>query len=299
MSTTILQQPPNAPNDSVKHLAHVICSLTFHGRDQKLFALLDKHKPNIDQSFVDAQGYSPLHYAAVSDNDSLLSGLCARAPRLLSARDRNGDTPLHTATQANKPVAVKILLEAGASPNIVNYNGVAPLHLASAQANVVLLRLLLDAGTFVGLKDGNDATGLHWVAVADADDDQITECIDVLLRRGAFINALDDERETALHWAARECNKVTVRALLDAGADPSLSNESSETAVRIANLALEASGTLNDMCVEASPGEMACAERCVELLADALRRLEKKSSSASPSSSSSSSANAPMFTVML
>lgn len=83
----------------------MFCCFTY---SERLFSLLDAHKQiQLDNSFADAQGYTPLHYAAGNGDVELISGLCARAPLLIESIDNQGNTPLIIATQQLNVEAVR------------------------------------------------------------------------------------------------------------------------------------------------------------------------------------------------
>src|SRR5215470_4293704 len=83
-----------------------------------------------------------------------------------------GDTALHLAAAALRPLAVAALLKAGADPNAENRRGATALHYAcdarpkagkmwdpSRQGSVI--KLLLDAGSDIERKDKAGAAPLH------------------------------------------------------------------------------------------------------------------------------------------
>lgn len=73
----------------------------------------------------------------------------------------SGRTPLHWATMYKHTSIVKLLLDAGANPNIVNFCCNTPLHLASMGGKTSIVKLLLEAGTNVNKVGYNGETSLY------------------------------------------------------------------------------------------------------------------------------------------
>jgi ankyrin repeat protein len=149
-----------------------------------------------------------------------------------------GDTPLHLAAAALRPLVVAALIEAGADSNVENRRGATALHYAcdarpkagkiwnpSNQRSVI--ELLLDAGSDIEHTDKAGATPLH--RAVRARSPQAVRC---LLERGARVDAPHGrDRTTSLHIAthstgasgtkgARAEQEEIVALLLQYGADP-------------------------------------------------------------------------------
>jgi ankyrin repeat protein len=119
-----------------------------------------------------------------------------------------GDTPLHIAAAALRPLAVDALIKAGADPNAANRRGATALHYACdprpragrtwdpSHQRAVLERLLA-AGSDIEHKDKAGATPLHRAVRARS-----PEAVRCLLERGARADATHGrQRTTALHLA--------------------------------------------------------------------------------------------------
>jgi ankyrin repeat protein len=104
---------------------------------------LKKHPELINQP-VYGQSESALHYFAVENRIDVVTWLLARGA------NPNGiasDTfPLHEAAQLGNVEICRILVEAGADPNLPDFNGETPLHKASSHAYVEIIELLLTFG---------------------------------------------------------------------------------------------------------------------------------------------------------
>jgi len=149
-----------------------------------------------------------------------------------------GDTALHLAAAALRPLAVAALIEAGADVSAGNRRGATALHYAcdarpgggktwnpSTQRTVI--ELLLDAGSDIERKDKAGAAPLH--RAVRARSPQAVRC---LLERGARADATHGrQRTTPLHLAtystgasgtkgARAEQQEIVGLLLEYGADP-------------------------------------------------------------------------------
>ena len=145
--------------------------------------------------------------------------VCLREGADPHALDYQRQTPLHRAALTNDNVAVtEALLEAGADPSARLPTGHTPLHMAAiANDNVVVVEALLEAGADPHAQDDYGGTPL----LRGAGSNDNVAVIEALLEAGADPNAQAQNGETPLLQAARFNENVAVtEALLEAGADP-------------------------------------------------------------------------------
>ncbi|CAG2060824.1 unnamed protein product, partial [Timema podura] len=87
---------------------------------------------------------------STDENEELVRPRMARKrSRFSNKRNEKGETPLHTACISGKLIAVKTLLEEGASINDrggAGCEGITPLHDAAACGHLAVMELLLDRG---------------------------------------------------------------------------------------------------------------------------------------------------------
>lgn len=113
----------------------------FAGNEAFVRLLLEAHamQPvNIDAT--DAEGWTPLHYAADRGHAGVLRQLLEEGANV-NARDTMKRTPLHLAALSGRKEAVEALLKEGASKTAKNVAGMTPLECAKAaeQADIVVL----------------------------------------------------------------------------------------------------------------------------------------------------------------
>ena len=175
---------------------------------------------------------------------------CLAAGADVSARDREGNTPLLLAVRAGgwgtggspaseSPAVVTVLLEAGADANARDSARNTALHHASAGKYVyvgeglyehveipAIVAALLAAGADVDARDGDGSLPLH-----NAATEECPETAAMLLDAGADIHARDSKGDSPLLLAARWGfrNTEIVDILVDAGADVNDRNERGET----------------------------------------------------------------------
>jgi len=90
------------------------------------------------------KGFTPLHAAAVGQDEGIVTLLLAKGARV--ARGSSGDTPLHAAALLGTPKTVKLLLDAGAKVNVQNGERNTPLMNAARMGSPETVRLLLARG---------------------------------------------------------------------------------------------------------------------------------------------------------
>ena len=143
-----------------------------------------------DANAAQGDGLSALHVGAQQGNVELVNLLIAAGAKLEAKTRIGGYTPLHVASQGAHAEVVRALLKANADPTAVTTTtGVTPLHLAAKAFN------------------GEGA-------------------VQALLEHGAPIDARESSAgQTALMFAAAAGRAASVRALMAAGADPTVTTE--------------------------------------------------------------------------
>jgi ankyrin repeat protein len=118
-------------------------------------------------------------------------------PNLISSKDNQGWTPLHTAAAYGHKEIVELLLASNAEVNAKDNGGGTPLCFAASNGKKEVAELLLAKGAEVNSKSNRHSTPLHTAAFNDHED-----IAKLLLANGAEVNAKDDDGNTPLHDAA-------------------------------------------------------------------------------------------------
>jgi ankyrin repeat protein len=111
-------------------------------------------------------GDTALHMAAAAFKRPIAEVL-VRHGADCRARNRRGAEPLHYAADANHwdPAAqadtIEYLISAGADPNALDDSGVAPIHRAVRTRSLLAVKALLDGGASVSLPNKSGSTPLY------------------------------------------------------------------------------------------------------------------------------------------
>ncbi|WP_133480075.1 ankyrin repeat domain-containing protein, partial [Cognatilysobacter segetis] len=141
-------------------------------------------------------------------------------------RDGEGNTALHFAARSTDPGVAALLRDAAAELEVVNDEGLSPLGMACAAGNWRVARFLLERGAKPEPPGGQPAL----LAAAGSEDDDPAG-VQLLLKSRARVDARDRQGRSALHVAAFAGHMEIVAALLDAGADPALTDALGRTPV--------------------------------------------------------------------
>ncbi len=179
--------------------------------------------------------YEGLHAVAHRDDAASVARLAAASPATLERRDAHGRTPLHVATHARAHAAIAALIRAGADTRALDHDRYDAVTIASVANDEPGLRVLLSMGARADLITSRyDGTAL--IAAAHLGHAGIVR---QLIASGARLDHVNN-----LHWAALIESIVlgdggarhlaTLEALLDAGANPLLTDREGRTPLQLA-----------------------------------------------------------------
>ncbi|MBA3954874.1 ankyrin repeat domain-containing protein [Candidatus Dependentiae bacterium] len=172
----------------------------------------------------------------------------------VDAQDSNGKTMLFYAASdflldggeldEYKTTLVKLLLDAGANPNLRDNNRDTPLHRAAlhtmvGQDKADMVQMLLKAGADANSKNSLQLTPLH---VVFSGAHPPLSVLEALLHYGADANAQDEVGNTPLHYAVRAGFSTKIhglmKILLEKGnGNPFIKNKRGETVFDVSNKA--------------------------------------------------------------
>lgn len=170
-----------------------------------------------DQTLV--FGMTSLHLGAYFGIEEAVKALLEITSDV-NTKDTNGSTPISIAAQNGYDAVVKLLLLAGADPNIGNKDG-PPLSKAIEKGHETVVKLLL-ATPGINV-DARGRFGNTPLLIAAQDGDATV--IELLLAAGAKPNVRNRDGHTPLLYAIMKRREGVVKLLLTAGADPELRNK--------------------------------------------------------------------------
>ena len=181
----------------------------------------------------------PIQDAARKGDVKKVKELLASDPKLVSDKDKNGDTALHQAALHGQLAVVQALIDAGADVNAKNNyppflpddlnreygskNLQDPVILLHSQALDFTHELNTQGVTTKDLKDGYTPLDLAEFSTSHSKIGQL------LVAHGANVNAQAASGATPLFWAVMRDQKDDVKFLLDHGANPNLADAYGDT----------------------------------------------------------------------
>ena len=167
-------------------------------------------EPEIAARLADAGAEMTIFEAAALGRADALSSLLATDPAQANAVSADGFSPLGLAAFFGQPVAVRMLLDRGADPNIPSENAmrVAPLHSAVAAQRLDIAEALLRHGAQANATQADDFTPLH-----EAAQNGQMEMIALLLAHGADLTARKRDGQTPLDVARTHGKDAAVTLL--------------------------------------------------------------------------------------
>lgn len=111
-------------------------------------------------------GVAPIHMAAANGHSDVVAYLAGDrfSPNMIDKPTKDGRTPLHYAASHGKVETVNLLLELGARRNPQSKDGRAPLHLAVSQGHLAVVEALAKHKVNVNIRTADRSTPLHMAA---------------------------------------------------------------------------------------------------------------------------------------
>ncbi|MDZ4149976.1 ankyrin repeat domain-containing protein, partial [Methylicorpusculum sp.] len=184
----------------------------------------------------------PLLYAAEFEHNDILEKIAQTPGTIIDAYDRHSyQTALHRLVKKNNLQGVEIVLQYGASTNVVDSQGNTPLWTAIHNKNLPMIQLLLThtpaptTGQQPHYQFLDQKEHIIEEPLLTAIRTNYPEAIAPLLEHeatGLQTNTL--AQRLALHYAVNQRNNTILQLLLDHGADTNQTNDRGETALAVA-----------------------------------------------------------------
>ena len=183
-----------------------------------------------DVNHASSAGHTPLHIAVAKSNTDLVSYLLDQKANV-NSKNTDGQTPLHIAVDKGEENIIHQLLKEKADPSLKDVLGNTSLHLAVQMKQEMkpgLLKLYPKAGASVIVSVGD-----RWHLPASYQPCTV-KTVQAIIKHGADVNAVNNRYQTALWLVCFDGQDNLVKNLLDAGADPNIADENSDSSLHAA-----------------------------------------------------------------
>ncbi|CAN8072110.1 unnamed protein product [Agarophyton chilense] len=171
-------------------------------------------KAGADSNKIVPDGPRPLHFACKKKYHQLVEQLIESGAELDATS--KSETALHVAAETEDSHSMKLLLEAGAHPNVLNEEKLSPLLLCARNQFVDGVRVLTETGADIKTSTPEGNTCLH--VCAERRRGNVREVINILVGAGASLDAFNSIGDQPLHVHIFEHRTDGVQSLITAGA---------------------------------------------------------------------------------
>jgi ankyrin repeat protein len=183
---------------------------------------------SVAPSLVFAGAYEDFVRAVKMDDAEVVGSLLARGVDPNTVEPERNDTGLILALREGSMKVFRVLLDArNTNIDAKSGNGDNALMVASYKGNKPAVEALLAKGAEV---NRSGWTPLHYAAAIGNND-----IIRILMDKSAVLDAQSPNKTTPIMMAARGGHIMTVKMLMDAGADATMKNENGLNAIDFAN----------------------------------------------------------------
>lgn len=191
--------------------------------NEKIVKLLLKYEADVNYNI---EGASTLMIAALYAGDDVVDELLDNEADVSMIVKEDGSSVLHAAAQRKNldSKILKLLLKAGADPNVQNSEGETPLInvVNSSESGKEWLfnevkdsaEVLLDQGADPNIKDNSGYNALMWAIIRNWSD-----VVEMMLDEGADTSIVDNEGNSVLRIATQMGREEIVEILVDHGAE--------------------------------------------------------------------------------
>jgi ankyrin repeat protein len=144
-----------------------------------------------------AVDFEAFYEAVTMGERDTVEAMLAKDPTLARASDAMGFTALHGIVGEDEPELAELLIDRGADVAARNDMGMTPLHIAQECS---IVEVLVRRGADVNARADNGWTPLH-VQAQEGDDTGALEVMEALLEAGANPNLTDEEGNTPMTFA--------------------------------------------------------------------------------------------------
>ncbi|KAL3495899.1 purine and uridine phosphorylase [Aspergillus germanicus] len=120
-------------------------------RDKHLWAVRRLLEQGAPPDTADCDSRTPLHYAAFGHRESIVEALLQTDSVNVNAINLEGETPLLEAVRTGDSTIVRLLLNKGADPNVVNFRGQTAYSIAEEKMYLRIMKTLKEFGADTGL----------------------------------------------------------------------------------------------------------------------------------------------------
>lgn len=185
--------------------------------DVDMYKLVEQYEP--DKNRRSGIGFTPLQVAAYFNRADVVRYMLESGEYDIEAAT-GGNTALVYTARNNAGQSAALLLDAGASTNIVDKNKRMPLHTAIINRSVAVFDLLLRHGADIHAADYKGNRPLHLAVQTGCPDMAMA-----LVRMGADVDAVRDDGLAPLTMACQKNQADVVACLLEYGANLELEGE--------------------------------------------------------------------------